>query len=221
MCFHNKFCSTRSFSLALLLAFSFLNGRSPQTAAQSTSASSGPREQSITVSHFGPGAVIPAELSKSVDTKKIKPGDKIEARTTMSLLSEGQIVIPANATITGHVTQVIPPTTDSPGAKIGIIFDGALMKGGRTVPFLAIIQAIGRRLPTVFATPMPGGSGGASVTNPNERAGVSQLTLKSEGVIGLAGLTLESSAKDSVFSSSSGNVHLDSGNQLILRVISN
>jgi len=139
----------------------------------------------------------------------------------MSLLSEGQIVIPANATITGHVTEVIPSRKDSPGAKIGLVFDGALLKGGRTLPFLAVIQAIGRRLPTVFATPMPGGSGAASVTNSTGGPSVSQLTLKSEGVTGLAGLTVDNSAHGSVVSSSNSNVHLDSGSQLILRVISN
>ena len=139
MCFHNKFRPTLSSSLALLLTLILMSSNSEQMTAQSTSAPSGPREQSISVSRLGPGAVIPAELSKSVDAKKLKPGDKIEARTTMSLLSEGQIVIPANATITGHVTEVIPSRKDSPGAKIGLVFDGALLKGGRTLPSFKLL----------------------------------------------------------------------------------
>ncbi|HEV2714120.1 MAG TPA: TrbI/VirB10 family protein [Terriglobales bacterium] len=48
-------------------------------------------------------------------------------------------------------------------------------------------------------------------------AGVGPLSPSSQGVVGMPGLSLQDSAQGSVITSSSGNVHLDSGTQLILR----
>lgn len=48
-------------------------------------------------------------------------------------------------------------------------------------------------------------------------AGVGPLSPASQGVVGIQGLALQDSAQGSVITSSSGNVHLDSGTQLILR----
>jgi hypothetical protein len=89
-----------------------------------------------------PGTLIPAELSKSLDAKKAKPGDKIEAKTTMDMLSHGQIVIPRNTKIEGHVTSAKPHTKESPDSALGIAFDRILMKNGRELPIQAAIQAI-------------------------------------------------------------------------------
>ena len=44
------------------------------------------------------------------------------------------------------------------------------------------------------------------------------LSSSTHGVVGLSGLSLTSSAQDSVFSSTSQNVHLDSGTQMLLLV---
>jgi len=47
--------------------------------------------------------------------------------------------------------------------------------------------------------------------------GVGPLSPASQGVVGIQGLSLQDSAQGSVITSGSGNVHLDSGTQLILR----
>src|SRR5215813_9033031 len=74
------------------------------------------------------GTVIPAELSKSVDTKKLRPGDKIEAKTSMDLLSHGQVVIPRNSKIVGHVTDAKSHSKESPDSKVAIAFDQIAVK---------------------------------------------------------------------------------------------
>ena len=69
-------------------------------------------------------------------------------------------------------------------------------------------------------------AGGALNTTHSTGAGLaSVLTSSSQGVVGLPGLTLSSASAvssstsaDSVISSNSGNVHLDSGTRMILRV---
>jgi hypothetical protein len=113
-------------------------GAPPQGTAQAAGTQAGAPTQ------IAAGTVIPAELSKSVDAKKSKSGDKVEAKTTMDLLSHGQIVIPRNTKIVGHVTDAKAHSKESPDSKIEIAFDRILMKDGRELPFQAAIQAIGK-----------------------------------------------------------------------------
>src|ERR1700691_3054605 len=70
-----------------------------------------------TNSSFGqiaPGEAIVVELAKSVDARKAKADDKVEARLTMDMLSHGEIVIPRGTKITGRVTTATPKTRHTP-----------------------------------------------------------------------------------------------------------
>lgn len=89
------------------------------------------------------GTVMVAELSKSLDAKKVKAGATVEARTTMDLLSHGQIVVPRNTKILGHVTQAQARTKESHNSMVAIAFDRMSMKDGRELPIQAVIQAVG------------------------------------------------------------------------------
>ncbi len=93
------------------------------------------------------GTVVSVELSKSLDARKTKANDRIEARTSMDLLQHGQIVIPRNTKIVGHVTEAKAHSKDSPNSTVGIAFDRVLMKNGRELPLQAAVQAIARPLP--------------------------------------------------------------------------
>lgn len=195
-----------------------------------------------------PGILIPAELSKSLDAKKAQPGDKFEAKTTIDMLSHGQIVIPRNSKIEGHVTSAKARTKESPDSALGIVFDRILIKDGRELPMQAAIQAIATPLiinndapgtPAAIGTAPPGpqsGNVGAaeapgtalssspqipSMAAPSTAAPArpgGALTSESQGAVGMKGTVLISSAKEAnVITSSSHNVHLDSGTQLMLR----
>jgi hypothetical protein len=226
---------------------------SPQPAGVSNStvpASSG--------SALAPGTVLSVELSKPLDAKKLKANDKFETRTVIDLLSHGQIVIPRNTKIVGHVTEAKAHSKQSAGSMVGVVFDRALMKDGRELPLQAAVQAVARPLQSAPAFPaddpmagattsMPSASqsqrgsitgaastgtqfpnqGGYPPTNGNglpsdpastTGSSVSPLGPTSKGVVGIKGLSLESSGPASVISSKTENVHLDSGAQLILRV---
>jgi hypothetical protein len=195
------------------------------------------------------GTVLSAELSKSLDARKSKANDKIEARTATDLLVHGQIVVPRNTKIVGHVTEAKAHSKASPGSLVGITFDRMLLKGGREVPLQATVQALARPLqlnsmvndnpPGDMASRMPGqrpasaGDSSAPTIPPRYPAAtipeppglnapntstVSPLAPTSRGVVGIKGLSLETSGPVSVLTSSTGNVHLDSDTQLILRV---
>jgi hypothetical protein len=117
----------------------------PEAPAQSTPASSvasAPASDKLAA-----GTVVSVELSKSLDARKSKANDRIEARTSMDLLQHGQIVIPRNTKIVGHVTEAKAHSKDSPNSTVGIAFDRVLMKNGRELPLQAAVQAIARPLP--------------------------------------------------------------------------
>jgi hypothetical protein len=248
--------------LGLLVAIAFAaTSALSQAPPQPSTASQMPGASSTSPANSGdsllpPGTAIPAELSKSVDAKKVKAGDKIEAKVTMDLLSHGQIVVPRDSRVTGHVTEAKPRSKDSPESTLGIVFDRISLKNGREVSLRTTVQAVGPSLkqvtfpengnavpgqapPSMHAgnTPSwPGtnrGSGGSTRPNgspypagnpqdvpagtvPSEDSAAPALDPQSHGVVGMKGLSLSTSDQGSVVSSTN-NIHLDSGTQLILR----
>jgi hypothetical protein len=197
------------------------------------------------------GTILSVELSKSLDAKKVKANDRVEARTATDLLAHGQIVVPRNTKIVGHVTEAKARSKASPDSIIGITFDRMQLKDGREVPLQLTVQAIAR--PLQFSSPegnvqrsdrpgvsMPGQRGpigdastqGVPSAYPGDLAPIPDpmapnrtsdstvvpLSPTSKGVVGIKGLNLDTSGPAAVLSSNTGNVHLESGAQLILRV---
>jgi hypothetical protein len=172
-----------------------------------------------------PGTLIPAELSKAIDAKKVKAGDKIEAKIVVDLLSEGQVLIPKDSKILGHISDVKTRSKDSKDSMIGIVFDTLSTKDGGELAIQSAIQAIGRPVEQGSNySPMTGGpigSSGASL--PSGAAGSatssgSRLNSTSQGAVGMKDLSLSTSGQASVISSSKENVKLEGGTQLILRI---
>jgi len=186
-------------------------------------------------------------LSKSLDAKKAKVGDKFEAKTTMDMLSHGQVVIPRNSKIEGHVTSAKPRSKDSPNSELGLAFDRIFVKNGRELPMQAAIQAIAPPLiisndapgtPAAIGSAPPGqqsgnmgstespdtalGSTGQYPTMAAPRAASSTragapLTSESHGAVGMKGTAVNSTKETNVITSNSQNVHLHGGTQLMLR----
>jgi hypothetical protein len=217
---------------------------SPAQGAASKAAGSGDAPPS--------GTLLSVELSKSLDAKKTKANDRIEGRTATDLLAHGQIVIPRNTKIIGHVTEAKARSKASPDSMVGIIFDRMLLKG-REIPLQLTVQAIAR--PLQFGSnpegnmPRADHPGGASMPGqrgplgdastqrvppayPGDLAPISDpmapnsasnstvvpLSPTNKGVVGMKGLSLDASGPAAVLRSDIGNVHLDSGTQLILLV---
>jgi hypothetical protein len=149
---------------------------SPQQPAQPPSAQAAPN-------HFPSGVTLPAELSKSIDSKKAKQGDKVEAKLATDLLSNGKVVVPRDSKLYGHITDAKAHSKESPDAKVTIAFDRIAIKNGQEMPLQASIQAIARPLNynNVAGSPMsesggmpqssppsaPNGSGGMSGPSSN------------------------------------------------------
>ena len=192
------------------------------------------------------GTIIPIELSKALDARKVKVGDAIESRLPADVLLHGKIVIPRETRILGHITDVKAPTKDSPGAQVGFVFESIVVKKGDPVPIQVTVQAVGRPLQLVDTPTLQGGAGGvapagtprsspasASPSRSQERVAaipldtldsdepppttMAPLSPTSKGIVGIKALTLEAAGDSSVISSATGNVRLDSGAQMILR----
>ena len=108
------------------------------TPSQNSSAST----EAAASNQIAAGTMIPAELSKSVDAKKAKPGDQVVAKTTQDMLANGRVVIPHGSKIIGHVTQAKAREKGESESTLGLAFDKIVMKDGRELPLNATLQAI-------------------------------------------------------------------------------
>jgi hypothetical protein len=89
------------------------------------------------------GTVFQAELSKSIDSKKAKSGDEVSAKLIQDVRSaEGKVILQRGAKLVGHVTEAQAKNKDNAEAKLGIVFDKAVAKGGQQIAFNGIIQAM-------------------------------------------------------------------------------
>ena len=108
---------------------------SPSAQASSGQASGAPR--------IAPGSIIPVQLTKSIDAKKVKTGDEVEARVTQDLKAgSGELVVPKDTKVVGHVTEVQARSKEQKESQVGIAFDHAVMKNGEDVTLPMSIQAI-------------------------------------------------------------------------------
>jgi hypothetical protein len=108
-----------------------------------TTQSAGPASgQARETPRLAPGSVIPVELTKSVEAKKVKTGDVVAAKVTQDLKTgSGEIVVPKDTQVIGHVTEAQAHNKQKE-SQVGIVFDQVVMKGGGEMPLPMSIQAI-------------------------------------------------------------------------------
>jgi hypothetical protein len=88
------------------------------------------------------GTTLQAELTKSLDAKKAKPGDEVTAKVTQDVKSNGSVVIHKGSKLVGHVTEAQAKSKENAESKLGVVFDKAVLKGGQEVAFNGMIQAL-------------------------------------------------------------------------------
>jgi hypothetical protein len=138
------------------------------------------------------------QLTKSLDAKKVKAGDEVDARVTEDMKAgNGEVIVAKDTKVLGRVTEVQSRGKEQKESQIGITFDRAVMKNGSDVAVPMSVQAI------ISPTYLSGGdsnngaadSGGASSsgnaggTAPamgNGRSGAPQSSLPSSSGNGMA-----------------------------------
>jgi hypothetical protein len=114
------------------------------------------------------GTAVNAELNSSVDSKKAKVGDKVEAHVTEEIKYAGKIIVPKGAKLEGHVTEATARSKGDSGSTLAIQFDKAIVKKGEEIPLNVAILAI--------AAAQPDFSGGGPGSGSDSRGGGSAPT---------------------------------------------
>lgn len=100
-------------------------------------------QQANATPRIAPGSVIPVQLVKSIDAKKVKTGDEVDAKVTKDLkAANGQIVVPKDTRVVGRVTEVQAHSKEQKESQVGLAFDHAVMKNGGDVALPMSVQAI-------------------------------------------------------------------------------
>jgi hypothetical protein len=128
--------------LIALLAPVLLCGNLPaQTTAQPAPASG--TAPAATTPRLAPGSVIPAQLTKTVDAKKVKTGDEVVAKVTQDLRNNaGTIIVAKDTRIVGHVTDAQARNKEQKKSEVTIAFDHMVPKNGEAMEMPMSIQAI-------------------------------------------------------------------------------
>ena len=98
------------------------------------------------------GTKIDATLANSLDVKKNKPGDPLEARTTQDVKQDGKVIMKKGTHLVGHVTQAQARAKDQAQSQLGVVFDHEVLSSGQEVPFHATVQALAVAQSTAAAT---------------------------------------------------------------------
>ena len=115
------------------------SGSGSAAASSSASANTNAGSNSASISE---GSKIDATLASSLDAKRSKPGDEVEARAAQDVKQDGKVVLKKGTRLVGHVTQAQARAKGQTQSQLGILFDHAVLKNGQQVPFNASIQAL-------------------------------------------------------------------------------
>jgi hypothetical protein len=93
--------------------------------------------------HIAPGSVIPVQLTRTIDAKKVKTGDEVDAKVTQDLkTTNGAVLVPKDTKVIGHVTEAQVRDKEQKESQVGIAFDHAAVKNGADMALPMSIQAI-------------------------------------------------------------------------------
>ncbi len=216
----------------LILTASLCLGQSMRTAQPTQTPEQTSPSQTTTSESTAKGhGVMPVELTKSLDSKKLKEGDVVTARIAADLRMKDGTDIPRGSKVTGHVTEAKSRSKSDPQSALGIVFDTISLPGGKEMAIKGQIQAVapnpnagaqdagGVSYPGMMAGHEGSGAGTTTPSAPgmpaSQQPGRPLLNAQSKGVIGIHNLEL---GENSVLISTGKNVSLDSGTQMMLQV---
>ncbi len=202
------------------LAVSVCAGQDPSPAAhpgQAATQSSAVHSAAAVAQETG---VFTVELAKSLDSKKLKEGDEVDAKMAGGIRTSDGTMIPRGAKVVGHVTQAKARSKGDTESALAIAFDKIIRPGGGDIPIKSVVQAVA---PNPSSGTDSGGVSYSGLSEATEKGALSSQTARSvpilneqsRGVLGIKNLQL---GPDGVLISSGKEVKLDSGTQILLDV---
>jgi len=98
-------------------------------------------QQQQTAATANESVYILAELTQSLNGKKLKPGDQIKAEVSQDVLWHGRIIIPVESKLLGYVTEVQTRGSDAP-SRLGIVFDKVVLKHHEELEVQGVVHAL-------------------------------------------------------------------------------
>jgi biotin carboxyl carrier protein len=133
---------------SVLLALSSAENIAAQSQPPVNNKESAPTAEAKTVSSapatdlLSEGTFLLAEFAGSVNARKLKPGDRVQAHVVQDVLSHGRIVVPVESRLIGHVTEVTLRGKDQPESILGMVFDKAELRHQKELLFQAVVVAL-------------------------------------------------------------------------------
>lgn len=160
------------------------------------------------------------ELAKSLDSKKLKEGDEVDAKLAAGIITADGRTIPVGAKVIGHVTEAKARSKGDAESTLGIAFDKIIPPHRGETPIKSVIQAAA---PSLHTNDSSGGLSYGDLSQATEKnalpvnrnRSVPILNEQSRGVLEIKSLQL---GPGGVFISSGKEVKLESGMQILLDV---
>ena len=114
--------------------------------------------------HVPEGTPLQVELTKGVNSKKVKVGDPVYARLHSDLVLDGWHAVEAGAPVQGSVVEVASGSKEIGGApRIALAFNSITTKDGNNVPINARYEKTGKSDTTQDAAKVAGGAAAGAV----------------------------------------------------------
>src|SRR5690242_8206145 len=81
------------------------------------------------------GTTLCVDIPRTLDARKLKLGEEIDARITDDLVYEGKVVVPREAKVIGKVADLKAGTRDDPETRLLLQFEKIVTKDGREFEF--------------------------------------------------------------------------------------
>lgn len=108
-------------------------------------------------------ASVSAELTKSIDTKKAKVGDEVNAKTTDDTKLPDGTALPKGTKLVGNVIDVTPKSKEQKNSHLVLALNRAVTKEGHEVPIRAAVTSMtAPNSITPADSVSPGGSAGSA-----------------------------------------------------------
>ncbi|MGB6461351.1 MAG: hypothetical protein WBG02_15415 [Candidatus Acidiferrum sp.] len=121
------------------------------TSAQTPATPNAPAQTEAQAPMLPSGPSVNAELNSSLDSKKAKAGDKVEAHTTEAMEYGGKVIVPKGAKLEGRVTEATARSKGDSGSTLAIQFDKAIAKKGEEIPLNVVLLAVAAPQPVSFS----------------------------------------------------------------------
>jgi len=164
---------------------------------------------------------VPATLEKTVDAKKAKAGDPVNAKISAAMQLNGDTKVPAGSILEGHVDSVTPSEKKG-DSTVTVTFDKLQIKNGNEVSVKATLVSAMSTAPSGDDKPYDPSGYRAGTAGDNKANGQNgQDAGFSSTPHPIAGLTVTGSPQEATsgtFTQAKANVHLSSGVQLVISI---